>query len=108
MEASEAQLAPLPEAEHTPNGADPTHEEAPPVPPYEVEVARGEVVDDKQIDWHGLGLTLPPTLPASMMFDMTVAEIEGDDSTSGWRRSTPSTSCSGRSSGSRPSVTPRR
>ena len=89
MEASEAQLAPLPEAEHTPNGAQPTHEEAPPVrdpahEPHEVEVARGEVVDEaKMVDWHGLGLTLPPTLPAAMMFDMTVAEIEGDDSTSG-------------------------
>ena len=80
MEASEAQLAPVLEAELAPNGADPTHNEE----PSEVEVAKGEVVDDaKQIDWHGLGLTLPVSLPASMMFDMTEAEIEGDDATGG-------------------------
>jgi hypothetical protein len=74
MEATQAHLAPLPEAEHNPNGGEPD----------EVEVARGEVVDDnKQIDWHGLGLTLPASLPAAMMFDMTEAEIEGDDATGG-------------------------
>jgi hypothetical protein len=74
MEASQAQLAPLPEAEQHPNGA----------APDEADVARGEVVDDaKMIDWHGLGLTLPASLPASMMFDMTEAEIEGGDDGSG-------------------------
>jgi len=76
MEASQAQLASPPEL----NGGDPMNEQ----PPDEVESAKGEVVDEaKMVDFHGLALTLPPSLPASMMFDMTEAEVDGDDSITG-------------------------
>ena len=78
MQASKAQLAAArkpAENGHVPDGK---------IPSDEVESVKAEVVDEaKMVDWHGLALTLPPKLPASMMFDMTEAEVEGDDAAAG-------------------------
>lgn len=49
----------------------------------ELEAVRGEVVEDapetKTLVWHGTDLVLPGELPGSAMFDITEAQVGGDD-----------------------------
>lgn len=51
--------------------------------PDQIEAVKGEVVEDgpstKTLMWHGADLVLPAELPGTAMFDVTEAQVGGDD-----------------------------